>query len=282
MNILEVLVQLRDDIKDWVTNNLTALDSKIEEKTIPIDSELSATSTNPVQNKVVSKEIDSLNNLVGDTPVATQISTAIASQEHFSGDYNDLTNAPNISEDGSGNMVIADESGNIIFQADAGGIHTTTVDAKDVTINKQSVTSIMDAKIASLVNSAPETLDTLGELAEVMETNSGAIDALETIAASKAAKSDLDATNADVSALQGLVGDKSVSEQIADHAAKTDIHVSLAEKTEWNNKSDFSGNYNDLDGAPNITEDDSGEVIMPTIVETSYSKQIMVAFILRL
>jgi hypothetical protein len=45
----------------------------------------------------------------------------------FSGDYNDLTNAPDISEDGSGNMIITDESGNIIFKADAEGIHTTAV-----------------------------------------------------------------------------------------------------------------------------------------------------------
>lgn len=43
----------------------------------------------------------------------------------FSGDYNDLTNAPDISEDGSGNMVITDESGNIIFKVGADGIHTT-------------------------------------------------------------------------------------------------------------------------------------------------------------
>jgi ABC-type Zn uptake system ZnuABC Zn-binding protein ZnuA len=48
MNILETLVQLRDDLKTWVTNNLNALNKKIDEKTIPIDSELSTTSTNPV------------------------------------------------------------------------------------------------------------------------------------------------------------------------------------------------------------------------------------------
>lgn len=107
MNILDALKQLRDDIKTWVTNNLNALNAKIEEKTIPIDSELSSTSTNPVQNKVIKKAID-------DIP-------------KFSGSYNDLTDAPNITEDDSGNMVIADESGNIIFKADADGIHTTAV-----------------------------------------------------------------------------------------------------------------------------------------------------------
>ena len=107
MDILNALKQLRDDLKTWVTNNLNALNAKIDEKTIPIDSELSATSTNPVQNKTITNAINNI--------------------PRFSGDYNDLTNAPNISEDDSGNMVIVDESGNIIFKADADGIHTTAV-----------------------------------------------------------------------------------------------------------------------------------------------------------
>ena len=111
MQILDALKQLRDDLKSWVTNNLNALNAKIDEKTIPIDNELDSNSTNPVQNKVVTKAINNI--------------------PKFSGDYNDLTNAPNIDEDDSGNVVIADESGNIIFKADADGIHTTTVTVND-------------------------------------------------------------------------------------------------------------------------------------------------------
>ena len=107
MNILNALKQLRDDIKIWVTNNLNALNAKIDEKTIPIDSKLSTTSTNPVQNKIIT---EALNNV-----------------PRFSGDYNDLTNAPNIAEDDSGSMVITDEAGNAIFRADADGIHTTAL-----------------------------------------------------------------------------------------------------------------------------------------------------------
>lgn len=42
-----------------------------------VDSTLSSTSTNPVQNKVVNTAISALNTLVGDTPVATQITSAI-------------------------------------------------------------------------------------------------------------------------------------------------------------------------------------------------------------
>ena len=71
MNILNALKQLRDDLKTWVTNNLNALNAKIDSKTIPIDSKLSTTSTNPVQNQAISKEINSINDRVGNTSVAT-------------------------------------------------------------------------------------------------------------------------------------------------------------------------------------------------------------------
>lgn len=45
---------------------------------ITVDSALSSTSTNPVQNKVVNTAISNLNTLVGDTSVATQIANATA------------------------------------------------------------------------------------------------------------------------------------------------------------------------------------------------------------
>ena len=212
MNILNALKQLRDDIKAWVTANLNALNTKIDEKTIPIDSELSSTSTNPVQNKAIAKEIDSINDRVGDTPVATQISQVINAQEHFSGDYNDLTNAPNISEDDSGNMIIADESGNVIFKADADGMHTTAVsingeaaatekyvddavggiEIPDVDFTGYATETYVDNKVADLVNSAPEALNTLGELAEALENHEDAYDALLETVGSKATHTDLE------------------------------------------------------------------------------------------
>ena len=45
-----------------------------------VDSALSSTSTNPVQNKVINAAISNLNTLVGDTAVSTQISNAIANK----------------------------------------------------------------------------------------------------------------------------------------------------------------------------------------------------------
>ena len=224
MNILEALHQLRDDIKTWVTNNINALNSKIDEKTIPIDNELDSNSINPVQNKVIANAINNI--------------------PRFSGDYNDLTNAPNIAEDDSGNMVISDESGNVIFKVDADGTHSTSmslngypvatqlyvdnaidaigtqkIELSDyytkseidtviestkqdlsesivaeseewkvvdeagniifrvdsggahttaITLNGRNVEDIIDTRVASLVDSAPETLNTLDELAAAL------------------------------------------------------------------------------------------------------------------
>lgn len=53
-----------------------------------IDSTLSSTSTNPVQNKVVNTAISDLNTLVGDTPVATQITSAINNAGFLTVDLN--------------------------------------------------------------------------------------------------------------------------------------------------------------------------------------------------
>ena len=394
MDILNILKQLRDDLKSWVTTNLNALNAKIDEKTIPIDNELDSNSTNPVQNKVVTKAINNI--------------------PKFSGDYNDLTNAPNIEEDDEGNMIIADESGNIIFKADVEGIHTTalslngesvatekyvddaiaeiptpdvsrqiethnisetahedirqaintakeelsesivaeseewkvvdeagniifSVDASgahttELTLNGESAATeayvddainniefpttdltdyatkqyvdeavgsieipevdftgyatetYVDTKVADLVNSAPETLDTLGELAEALENHKDAYDALLETVGGKATHTDLENLKDEIS--ESIVSEtdefhivdeagnivasidangvttttvtaQSIivnGDNIEEHIDNTSIHVTLAEKEAWNNKSNFSGSYNDLTDKPAATD----------------------------
>ena len=86
-----------------------------------VDTELSSTSTNPVQNQVISAAIDDLSALVGDTTVSSQVSNAIA----------------------------------------------------------------------DLVNGAPTTLDTLGEIATAMEENADVVAALDSAIGSKANADDL-------------------------------------------------------------------------------------------
>lgn len=100
-------------------------------------------------------------------------------------------------------------------------------------------------EIADLVNSAPEALNTIGELATAMKEKGDAIEALEEIASSKAAQTDLDKTNQDVSGVKVLVGKTSVKEQIEEAL---------------DNFETFSGDYKDLVNAPGIAEDGSGDM----------------------
>lgn len=53
----------------------------------------------------------------------------------------------------------------------------------------------IDTEVAALVNSAPETLDTLGELATALEENKDVVDALDMAISTKANQSDLNTLN---------------------------------------------------------------------------------------
>lgn len=114
----------------------------------------------------------------------------------FSGDYNDLINAPSIVENDSGDMIIADSNGNIIMKVDANGFETTTIKAKSAIVNNIDVTAKLEEQNNALIN----------------------------------------------------------------HSSNTVVHITESERQIWNNKSDFSGDYNDLVNAPDIQEDASGEI----------------------
>lgn len=108
MNIIDALIQLRDDIKTWVTTNIVALNAKIDSKTIPIDSELNPDSTNPVQNKAVAEKV-------------AELSSAIEN-----------ASSTNIIDDESGEFAIADPNGNVVAKVDSDGVTTTKVNADEM------------------------------------------------------------------------------------------------------------------------------------------------------
>ena len=70
MTILEALQKTTEEIKAWA-------ESKFFNKN-NIDSTLSTTSENPVQNKVINTEIENIKTLIGDIDVSEQINSAIA------------------------------------------------------------------------------------------------------------------------------------------------------------------------------------------------------------
>lgn len=75
-------------------------------------------------------------------------------------------------------------------------------------VSEQKAKSYTDQKIAELVDSAPETLNTLKELASAIETSSDAIELLNTAIGEKADKSELRAGMSQVSSIANLPTNK--------------------------------------------------------------------------
>lgn len=77
----------------------------------------------------------------------------------------------------------------------------------------KATVNYVDTKIAKLVNSAPETLDTLGELADAIKDTDDALDGLITTVGTKASDADL-----------------------TSHTGNTTVHITADERTTWNAK----------------------------------------------
>lgn len=147
----------------------------------------------------------------------------------------------------------------------------------------------VDQKVSDLVNSAPETLDTLGELATALQENKGVTDALDAAIGNKANASDLSAhignkenphnvTAEQIGAItketdptvpawaKATTKPSYTAEEVGALSKETKIPSALsdltadsthrtvtdAEKTAWSAKSNFSGSYNDLTNKPSI------------------------------
>ena len=91
---------------------------------------------------LTNQELGKVKELVGTTSVEDQIEEALDNFETFSGDYNDLINAPDIAEDGSGDMAVADKDGNVAFKVDSEGrTHVTSL-----AIGGENLESILESK----------------------------------------------------------------------------------------------------------------------------------------
>lgn len=104
---------------DYTTNEKTKLAGIEEGATrITVDSALSPTSTNPVQNKVINEEITKLNTFIGDTSVEEQINSAVSSKVSKSGDT--MTGILTIDKNFNDMLIFKDTSSD--YQNRGGGI----------------------------------------------------------------------------------------------------------------------------------------------------------------
>lgn len=143
-------------------------------------------------------------------------------KELFSGKYEDLTGAPSIPS--------------------TDGLATETY---------------VDTKIADLVNNAPETLNTLKEVADAIEHNESVVDALNESIGNKVDKVDGKglSTNDFTDDVKESY-DKAVTDSHT-HDNKVALDsITSGKIAEWDNKSEFSGSYNDLTDVPTIPSAD--------------------------
>ena len=156
----------------------------------------------------------------------------------FSGSYNDLTDKPTIPS--------------------VSGLATETY---------------VDNKVATLVDSAPEALNTLGELATALNNHEDAYDALLETVGGKADKSSLatvatsgsynDLSNKPTiptvpTKVSSFENDKGYLTSYTETDPTVPNHVKSITTTDisnWNNKSTFDGNYNSLTNKPTIPID---------------------------
>ena len=113
----------------------------------------------------------------------------------------------------------------------------------------RQATGYTDTKIAELINGAPSTLDTLGEIAQAMQDNEDVVDALESAIGSKAPQAELDG-----------------------HTGNSTIHITASERTKWNNKIDYNGNassttvtFSEAASPSNISTGEKLSVIMSKV-----------------
>lgn len=150
MNIVEAIVKVRNDLKAFIIENLGGKVDKVDgmglssndfttaekvklagldanAKEITIDTALSTTSENPVQNKVVNEAINSVFGLIGDSSVSEQITNAINSIDYPVDSVN--------GKSGTVQLTLSDLGLNLPLGIADGGTGAKTARAADYNIN---------------------------------------------------------------------------------------------------------------------------------------------------
>lgn len=137
-------------------------------------------------------------------------------------------------EDETGALLIADEKGYVIARIDENGITTTQVSAQAISLNGEDLAT---------------KLESLGNIDLSNYYNKSEVDdALKNVSVD----------------LTGYAKTEDIPDVTTyqEHIEDSDVHVTTEDKETWNNKSDFSGAYADLSGAPNIVNDNQDEVVI--------------------
>lgn len=202
-------------------------------KTI-VDSVLSSTSTDPVQNKVVNAAINDLNTLVGDTAVATQISNAVASKADVSHTHDDRyyteseidtklsgksdtshTHNAYVNQNAFSNIKV----GNTTVAADTTTDTVTLVAGNNITITPDATNDKITIAATDTVYTHPSSGVAAGTYKSVTVNAQGHVTGGSNPTTLSGYGITDAATKSALTAVSDLVGDTAVSTQISDYAA---------------------------------------------------------------
>lgn len=176
-------------------------------------------------------------------------------QDLFSGDFNDLENNPIMASDEDTEFAIVDKNGNIILKVDADGVHTPDVYLKDV------------GKISEALRTKelPSIEDDEGAVLYVIDINGNIVAKIDEYGFHSIALSYRDESeDIDVKAKFA-----ETQENIDSHVDNTEVHVTPEDKTKWNNKSEFDGNYDSLMNPPELPDISNDETNTLYVVDNN-------------
>ena len=197
---LSGLNRFLDNLKDIFASK-THTHTKSQITDYVIDSSLSSTSTNPVQNKVINEEFEAISNAFS-VYEASLNDKANTNHNHDDKYYTE-------SEIDSKLSGKSDSTHNHNSAYDAKGAADTALASAKTYADSAATTAANKVK-NDLLNGAGTAYDTLKELGDLIVDNADAIDALETIASGKA-DAEHDHEIADVTGLQSALDGKAAS-----------------------------------------------------------------------
>ena len=160
-------------------------------------------------------------------------------------------------EDETGALLVVDNAGYVIARIDENGLTTTQVSASAIKLNGEDLTT----KLEALGNIDLSDYYTKSEVRIAIANAQPDMSSYATKEFVNEAISDLD-VDVDLTGY-ALSSEVEANKVLTDaHANDVDIHVSKDDKKSWDAKSDFSGAYEDLNGAPHIVNDNEDEVVI--------------------
>ena len=146
------------------TEDIPSLDGLVKSEDLPNFDEFAKTEDIPSLDDYASKE------WVNNKNYATEYDLKTI-------DYSSINNVP-VSEDETGELNITDENGNIGMKVASEAVYAKDFVAGEHKLSEKVDKTYVDNSIAELVDGAPETLDTLNELAAALNDNADIVDVL--------------------------------------------------------------------------------------------------------